>query len=220
MLATYDLERQPTTFDVVIWLVKAKSAGASAVSFINRDKIQVKKYSAAVAEQRFNNIVLPACELAGLPVVDGVGKMFTHLWVDCPNDPWKFFYSRKYDHTTVTIRDSFRNLHRNSNRPAWERFAKETGAIVIDDADKAPMSLSERWDLYQCRMNYFVDNGPAALCYFSDAPYVSMKWKLTQHHVNKTFFRPGYQFPWANRDQRLMWEDDTYENIKRAACGS
>ena len=212
MLATYDLEKQPTTFDFVTWLSIAMGNGATEVSFINRDKIQVKKYPKDVAEKRFKDILLPVCEIAGVPVVEGIGKSFPYFWSDCPRKPWKFKYQKKYDHRTVTIRDSFRNPHRNSNREAWECFAKDIGAVVIDDCDLKPIPLKERWDLYQCRMNLFVDNGPANLCYFSDAPYISMKFQPTPH-LEKIGFPKGAQIPWANKNQKLVWEDDTYENL-------
>jgi hypothetical protein len=195
-----------------VWLSIAKSAGATELSFVNRDRIQVKKYPSAVANARFERIVLPLCELSETPVVEGDGERFSYWWKDLPANPWKFPYRRKYEHTTVTIRDSFRNFHRNSNRPAWLRFAKETGAVVIDDADKVFMSIGERWDLYQCRMNFFVENGPTVMCWLSDAPYTAMNLKMTPHQEKMGFFE-GYQLPWANRNQKLVWKEDSFENI-------
>jgi len=216
VLATYDLETQPTTFDFVNWLVNALTHGATEVSFANFDRIQVKKYPAAVARQRFRNIVLQVCRIAGVPVLDGIGERFSYFWKDCPQNPWKFPYLKKYNHTTVTLRNYNRNPQRNSNVAAWRKFAAETGALVIEDYGITPIPLVDRWDLYQCRMNYFVDNGPAVLCYYSDAPYATFGWEMTPHLENMGFHK-GYQFPWANDNQRLIWADDTYENIKNFA---
>lgn len=216
MLAAYDLETQPTTFDFVNWLVNAMTHGATEVSFLNYERIQTKKYPAEVARERFRNILLPVCRLAGVPVSQGDGERFSYFWKDCPQDPCKFKYQKRYDHVTVTIRNYERNQSRNSNLTAWMLFAEENNAVVIYDYGTKPIPLLERWELYQCRMNYFVDNGPAVLCYYSDAPYLSFGWKMTPH-LEKQGFHEGYQFPWANHDQRLIWLDDNYENITNCA---
>lgn len=125
---------------------------------------------------------------------------------------------KKHDHVTVTLRDYERNPDRNSKRDAWMRFAKDVGAVVIDDYKHNPIPLVERWDLYQCQMNYFVDNGPAVLCYYSEAPYMTFGMKMTPH-LDAMGFYEGYQFPWANSQQRLIWAEDTYVNLKHFSGG-
>jgi hypothetical protein len=64
-------------------------------------------------------------------------------------------------------------------------------------------------------MNYFVANGPAALCHFSDYPYTSFMFgidvKLHARHQPV-----GSQLPWATKNQRFIWGPDHYEEIWKA----
>jgi hypothetical protein len=119
-----------------------------------------KDYTEETAKRRLQNIVHPIAELAGLEIVPADGKKK----VLCPHTLhavqliyrqqskiWKFPYEKKHDHITITIRDSWRNKHRNSNRPAWEEFkgwAEERGekVVVLEDQEENPISINDRWD--------------------------------------------------------------------------
>ncbi len=184
------------------------------------------------------NIVLPLAELADLKIVDPVGKkhiLSVHLMsgvIQCFRDfsqIWKFPYEKKHDHITVTIRDSWRNTHRNSNRKEWDKFiswAENQGekVVVLEDREEEPYTVKERWDLYQCKMNLGVSNGPMTLPILSDAPYIVFGYGngdqdiyvLGIHH----WMWKNHQHPWANANQKLVWKPDTFEAIVKSYAGA
>lgn len=229
----YDLERQPTTFDFANWVCIVKSNNFHE-AIIEGKKFKWKKdYSEETAQQRLEKIVYPIADLAGLKLVSpegrnpfccvhvlaGVNQVYRQF-----SKIWKFPYEKKYDHITVTIRDSWRNKHRNSNRAEWDKFiswAENRGekVVVLEDREKDPISVKDRWDLYQCRMNLFVPSGPAALCILSNAPYMIVGYPGNSHDVylqtiHHWLWRNA-QFPWANQNQKLVWKPDTFETIQK-----
>lgn len=242
-MAVYDLARKPTTFDFATWAVLAKTIGAEHVHFAYDGVIQDWKYGADVAWKRFGNIVLPICKMAGFSFSVGaldeggfsvshhygaVNKVFNkvgRLEKLVPTYEW-----HDKDYITVTIRKSIRNQWRDSNQKAWDKFADRVGkrVVVIPDAETSPFSvdLEYRMALYaHADMNLGVNNGPMALCHFSDAPYLTfMKIPDVGHeqarhlveHMNKGGFPPGTQFDHRHDKQLLVWQDDTYDNIMRA----
>lgn len=135
--------------------------------------------------------------------------------------------SREY--VTITIRKQPRNMERNSNVEEWMQFKKHLEQwhkviLIWDSEDKQQIGHKEaannilvRMSLYEgAKMNYFVPNGPAALCWYSDAPYMTFKMnKCDQEHMKKIKMSPGSQIAWANENQKLIWEDDTFENMKK-----
>lgn len=145
---------------------------------------------------------------------------------------WKFPYEKKHDHITVTIRDSWRNTHRNSNRKEWDKFiswAENAGekVVVLEDREENPYTIKDRWDLYQCKMNLGVSNGPMVMCVLSDAPHVIFNYGadhqdvyvLSIHH----WLWRNAQYPWANKKQKLVWKKDRFEDIVKvytAASGA
>jgi len=134
------------------------------------------------------------------------------------------------DYITVTLRKSIRNQWRDSNVKAWERFADKVGkkVVMVPDAETSPfqVDLEYRMALYaNADMNLGVNNGPMALCHFSDAPYITfMKIPDVGHeqaqalvkHMETVNFGPGSQFSFRHEKQLLVWQDDTYSNILRA----
>ena len=199
-----------------------------------------KDYSEETAQRRLKNIVHQVADLAGLELVenkpDDVGA--THLMsgvIQCYRQfshIWKFPYEKKHDHITVTIRDSWRNAHRNSNRKEWDKFiswAENAGekVVVLEDREKDPISVKDRWDLYQCKMNLGVSNGPMSMLCLSDAPYVICGYGNGNTDVYILgvwhWMWKNYQHPWANRNQRLVWKPDDFKTIQKtyvAASGA
>ena len=219
--AYYDLSVMPATYDFLTWVCNAKTLGATEVVFDVSKGFQKKKFSAGIARQMYENVLQPACELWGLPHSEGTngdstpGYFFSDLIETFENHgriagpQWPGELNVDY---TITIRDSIRNQHRNSNRAAWVRVADEISARIIDDAYTAPIDLKYRYCMYaSAKMNFFVTNGPMVLCAYSDAPYI-MFAKEPMVQQSWTGSR-GFQFPWANENQRIAWRDDTYENI-------
>lgn len=234
MIPAYDLERQPTTFDFATWACIVRSNGYDEACIVGNKFKYKKDYSEETAKRRLNNIVYPLADLAGLKLVEKGDKKqaySVHLMSGVQmcwrqfSQIYKFPYEKKHEHITVTLRDSWRNRHRNSNRSEWDKFiswAENNGETVkvLEDLEEDPISVKDRWDLYQCKMNLFVSNGPATLPILSDAPYLVFGYGnghqdvylLGIHH----WMWKNYQHPWANKNQRLVWKPDTFETIKKS----
>jgi len=235
-IATYNLEHQPTTFDFAIWLALVKSVGFRAVSFHGKSYKAKKDYPAETAQRRFEHILRPLCALADIPIVDGLGVfhqrglVINHMmaglreYYEKRGRVWKFPYSRRHDHICVTIRDSWRNRHRNSNRPAWDRFItwlQNHGerVVVLEDREADPIPIEQRWDANCCRLNLCTNGGPGALLICSDAPFLSFRWPgddqdrylQTQWHE----MDQGGQIAWNGPHQRLVWAPDDFEVLLR-----
>ena len=147
---------------------------------------------------------------------------------------------------TITLREAEEWPHRNSNIPAWLKFAhdlerqgervvfvRDTAKALepsLDDFEDCPVAscdLDKRMALYQlAKMNFFVANGPALLATYSLANYRTFVNLQPDGHAyvadTPTFWRtkhgvePGDQFPWALPNQRIVWSADTYEAISQA----
>lgn len=242
MIAVYDLKTMPTTFDFCVWAVMAKTSGAKAVHFIAHGPIADWKYPPTMAWKRFGNIVLPICQLADLPFTVGIpqaGEEFSYHYGSIEKlyreigkiHKLKQQYDIAPGYMTITLRNSFRNAHRNSNVEAWAKFkdyleASGNRVVVLPECEQAPLDVGYRMALYaNAQMNFGASNGPMALCHMSDAPYLTMNmcpvdptgkaYDLTEHHI-KTGFPPGSQFSFRNPDQLLVWKADTFENIVKA----
>lgn len=244
MQAIYDLTRYPTTYDFAAWACVAKTHGVETVHFIIDGPIAHWKYSEDIAWKRWATILLPICRLAGITYSVGgriPGPEFNYM-SGYVNQMYlqtgkleKLKPTIKTDHTgyvTITLRESFRNVHRNSNVPAWMAFkayleAKGMEVVVLPESENAPMNLEHRMALYcGAWMNLGVAQGPMALCVFSEAPYITLNQNpkdptgTAQYDMDKllikTGFPPGSQYAFRNERQILIWEPDTFENIVRA----
>jgi hypothetical protein len=231
-IATYNLECQPTTFDFAIWLALVKSAGFRSVSFHGRTFKAKRDYPVETAKRRFEHILKPLCRLADIPIVEGVGVfhrrglVINHMmaglreFYEKHGHIWKFPYQKRHDHVCVTIRDSWRNRHRNSNRRAWDRFMSwlenhRERVVVLEDRENEPISIEERWDANCCTLNMCTNGGPGSLLICSDAPFLSFGWPgndedrflQTQWHE----MEQGGQFVWNGLHQRLVWAPDDFD---------
>lgn len=240
----YDLSKMPTTFDFVAFAVNAKTLGAHQVHFAINGEIQSWKYPKDTAWKRFGNIVIPICRLAGLEYT--VGGMRDGMTCSYLNKDLIALYkqngrleqlkpTRKVEDTeyiTVTLRDSNRNVQRNSNMPAWTRFVETVRGrgmkvVVLAECEHQPIDIEHRFALYHnAQMNLGVSGGPMALCHHSSAPYITINMNppndgnaqydntrvLKAHGLD----HEGAQWPWRTARQILVWEPDSYENIIRA----
>lgn len=230
-IPAYNLEAQPTTFDFATWACIARSNGFTKAA-IKGTKFKYKKdYSDDTARRRLKNVVLPLAELAGLEIVEDGNTPLTHLMSGVQqcyrafSRIWKYPYEKKHDHLTVTIRESWRNTHRNSNRKEWDKFiswAENNGekVVVLEDREENPLSVKDRWDLYQCKMNLGVSNGPMILTVLSDAPHVILGYGNGDTDIYVLgvwhWLWKNAQYPWANRNQRIIWKPDTFETIQKS----
>ena len=241
MRAIYDLRKYPTTYDFAPWAVMARTCGAEHVHFIIDGPIAHWKYSEDIAWKRFASILLPICRLARLSYSVGaresgpefgyhggqVNELYRHEKRLVKLQPT--LTNADHGYITITMRESFRNKHRNSNKEAWARFgqylrAKGKEVIVIPECEDAPINLEHRMALYcGAEMNMGVAQGPMALCIFSDAPYITLNQNpkdtsgKAQYDIDrllvKTGFPPGSQYAFRTDRQILIWEPDGYENI-------
>lgn len=134
---------------------------------------------------------------------------------------------------TITLRQSQRDPGRNSDQAAWGAFALELAAqgyrvVTLFDSEVA-LSCGEgyaahdpdlRLALYErAAVNFLPTNGPAALAWFSSAPFIQFgcgepaaTWR--GHWKKYMALDPGDQLPWGRKDQRLVWTPDTAEAIR------
>ncbi len=225
MQAVYDLSRYPANFNFIEFLSAAKAYGATHIRF-DDSKGYKSKFSPEITKGRVNNILIPACALAGMTYDFGPGKgidpgyklpvVFKAYQETGTIGRLVSVLPRGTAKYTVTIRDYDRYPDRNSDRNAWEKFAKEVGAVVIDEYYKKPISLHERMALYAgADMNYFVGNGPASLCLFSHYPFV-MFMKTNYEELQQQGVPFGGQVPWMVDRQHFVWEQDDYYQISKA----
>lgn len=239
----YDLSKQPTTFDFATFAVLAKSQGFDHVHFIADQGMAGNKYSPSIGWRRFGNILIPLCALARMTYSVG-GKMsgatikhkigyVNKLYESTGKiEKLKPTYSLdKSEFVTITLRDSFRNEWRNSNKEAWAKFKKYLEAqgkrvVMLPECEHAPLDVEHRMALYSdATMNYGVNNGPMILCLLSDAPYIDINFspenktgdgydmkKLLDWHE----FPVGSQLSFKHDRQMIVYEPDTFENLVAA----
>jgi hypothetical protein len=212
------------------------------VRFAIPGEIAAWKYPKDVAWRRFGNILVPLCKLAGLDFTVGgkvEGPEFPYFYGDVDRLYTKLGHIAKFSsklepserepYVTITLRDSFRNTYRNSNREAWFKFAdwinaQGLDAEILDECETAPLDPEVRMALYAgARMNLGSSNGPMALCHFSDAPYLTFNMSPPQpagegDYDNDQMLRrqglsPGTQLSFHHDRQWLLWEPDDFETI-------
>ncbi len=244
MRAVYHLGKYPTTYDFASWACYARTMGEDHVHFIIDGPIAHWKYSEDIAWKRWATILLPLCRLAGLTYSVG-GVMQGNEYPYLPGKLNSLYKEKgsieklkstrdygKTGHVTITLRDSFRNRYRNSNREAWGRAEKWLSGkgyqvAVFPECEQSPIDLELRMSIYaSAQMNLGIANGPMSLCLFSEAPYISLNQtpevppgEVVQYDqkrlLEKQGFPPGSQFAFRNERQKLVYEPDSFENIVR-----
>lgn len=141
----------------------------------------------------------------------------------------------------VTLREADYYPERNSNLEAWKAWAAECGedVIFVRDTCKADEPFdgfetcpqASRDVLFRAALmdaakaNMFIGNGPSVLAIFGNRPFAFVKplvpnlptYKPGQIHWwrKKVGVDYGKQFPWSRADQRIIWEADNLEGIRR-----
>lgn len=227
----YDLGNRPASFDFVTCLATAIGMGCKHVRFVY-GAWKKKDYTVKQAEERWRSIVEPASALFGVGYSIGAryGIEVNHMIYAAINSykangrigkiavPCK---SRGY--VTVTLRKS-RNPARDSKEAEWRGFAAKCDrkVIFLADNEDSSLSLHDRMTIYAgAYLNMGVMNGPMTLCFHSDAPYLTMRaiggddcGSTSPAFSKGNGITPGFQFPWANANQRLGYLDDTLANIE------
>lgn len=149
---------------------------------------------------------------------------------------WK--QARKIDQkiVTITLRETFADVERNSRIEEWARFAgnldpqeyfpvfiRDTHAALTEDIPQlsgftffpeAPWNLALRMALYESSyLNMFVNNGPAALCSLNaKTRYLTFVYQSeSQFSCSRAYYKSagvevGGQFPGATVFQREVWD--------------
>jgi hypothetical protein len=235
--AVWDLAKRPTNFNFAAFLVIAKTHEVEHIHFKYEGVIQQKKYHESIAWSRFKHILEPLCDLAGVThekCPGGPDLTFGQEYGDVERTYrelgriWKYkplVDTGERNYVTVTIRESFRNEYRNSNKPEWMKFIDYLGkknVVVLPDCEGNPLPISERMSLYAyADMNISMGNGPLSLCSFSDAPYIIFypPWSHDPEGarldalLRDTGFPRWSQFSFKNDRQLNVWEPDSFENI-------
>jgi uncharacterized Rossmann fold enzyme len=143
----------------------------------------------------------------------------------------------------ITLREAAHWPERNSNLAAWCAFAKERHAeghqiVFVRDTEwaddpldgfvtigAAAKDLQLRAALYEsAHCNLFVANGPAALCIYSQTPFLMFK-SLTPGSAwvpgrpewwASDGIEVGGQLPWSLSTQRITWTNDDLASINKA----
>ncbi len=224
MIATYRLSKHLPSFEFFYWLVMVKADGASEIVFdISNPK--TRKFPLADLQRRFHSIIEPGPALAGLPYRFGSdatqldatasqliawynsGRRFERLKSVKPPTPCKY---------TVTIRENLAGARARDSGPAWRQFAKEIGAIVIEDYYREPTHLHNRMSLYAgAKMNFGVCNGPLALLSLTEYPVAMFVNTESARNSNTRWGSvPGENFPWMYENQRLVWKSDDLNSLR------
>lgn len=242
-IAVYDLAVMPTTFDFACYAVNAKTLGYEEIRFVVG--MAQWKYPAEIGWRRWANICIPMCRLAGLKFSVGAtleinGDILGYSTGDVERVYAKTGRIEKLKsvappahsgYVTMTMRESFRNKWRNSDRPEWAKIgtwlAKDLGeeVLVLEECESHPMALEQRMAIYSnAKMNLAVGNGPMVLCWLSEAPYLSFQlpkregrekdYDALVDQWNRMKFPVGSQCSWRNERQEIVWGPDDFETVK------
>lgn len=230
MLATFSLRdsKYAASWEFFFWMVRVQAEGASKIVFdiTNPKTLRLTREDIM---QRFHSILEPGPPLAGLksrlgtdatgwrgigmagPFLDwyNSSKTFKRLQTVKPPVPCDY---------TVTLRQN-KSLpkSRDSNVDAWRRFAEDIGAVLIDDYYIKPIHLHDRFALYAgAKMNFGVCNGPIATLSLTDYPMAMfVNCESARATQIRNGFPDGSKFPWMHDHQHLIWQEDTYDNLRR-----
>ena len=226
----YDLSNRPASFDVVTCISTAIALGCKHVRFVYGEGFKPKNYTLKQAEERWRSIVEPAAALYGLTysVGERKGVEVNHLLREAIKTHNRTGRIGKIpvacvakDYVTLTLRKS-RNPERDSNETESRKFAQrcDRKVIFVKDNEDSSLSLEDRMKLYAgAYMNIMVINGPATLCFHSNAPYICMRTigcersgSTSRSSSEANGIYPGFQFPWATERQQLSYLTDSAEN--------
>jgi hypothetical protein len=230
----------PTTYDFAVYAVMAKTLKYAEIRFVLG--MTEWKYPAEIGWRRWANICIPICKIAGIPFSAG-GMMpgdalgyatghIEHLYQKTKriSKLQSLYDYPKKGYVTITMRESFRNKWRDSNRKEWARFAEYLAKrgeelIVLEECENQPLAVEERMAIYSnAKMNLAVGNGPMVLCWLSEAPYLSFQLPKPLGHEkeydqlveqwNRMGFPVGSQLSFRNSMQEIVWGPDDFDLIK------
>ena len=230
----------PTTFDFAVYACIAKTLQYAEIRFI--PGMTEWKYPAEIGWKRWANICIPLCKLAGIPF--SVGTKLPGDTLGYATGHVEALFRKhgkvaklkptlelpKSGYVTITMRESFRNKWRDSNRPEWAKVAEYLAkrgeeVIVLEECERTPLDLEERMAIYcQAKMNLSVGNGPMVLCWLSEAPYLSFQmpkpvgfekeYAQLEEQWTRLGFPVGSQLSFRGPMQEIVWGPDDFDLIK------
>ena len=227
MIAAYRLRERLVGFEFFLWLVMVKAAGATEIVLDPSNPKTKNLWRPGSVAEKFSSVVVPGAALAGLPHrIDqhegGLNATPNQIvaWSRAGNTFDRMTSVKppaKCDYTVTLRKNRDGAVNRNSNEEAWRTFAKEIGAVVIEDYCDKPIHLHDRFALYAgAKMNFGVCNGPIFL--ISLTPYPVMQFVNSESARNaeaRWEVFPGQKYPWMLPHQNLIWEEDTLDNLRR-----
>jgi len=227
MIALYDMRHRPTTYDFFNWLVHVKLLGATEVAF-RIEPMNQGKWPVAESLKRFKNYIWPGCALADLPCkVSNHGEeigsvMMFDLLAELEKTGQELPRLRsvklpKKVRYTVTIRETFHNPHKNSDRDLWIKFADKIGAHIFEDDTRVRTDLHERVSYCAgAQMNFGVTNGPMSLLYYTAYPFtIFCDPEATKKSFGGHKIAPGDQIPFFLPRQKFVWQKPTLDDLMR-----
>ena len=117
---------------------------------------------------------------------------------------------------TVTIRQTDVIPQRNSApKELWLDFAKEIGAVVLEDFERKPIHLYDRMALYAgAEMNFFASNGPGVLCSFTEYPCMLFNTSHAAKELGRVGMHEPSKYPWMLENQTAIWGIATEESLR------
>lgn len=228
----------PTTYDFAVFAVIAKTMMYSEVRFVTLGMADWK-YPVDIGWKRWANICIPICKLAGLPFSAGddfggdtigygtghVEQMYRKVGKISKLKSVYDYPDKGY--VTITMRESFRNKWRDSNRPEWAKVAEYLAKrgekiVVLEECENQPLAVEERMAIYaNAKMNLAVGNGPMVLCWLSDAPYLTFQlpngpkdeYDALVAQWGRLGFPVGSQLSFRNSMQEIVWGPDDADLI-------
>lgn len=155
----------------------------------------------------------------------------TKIQVECMKEGYRLKFpgrvpARDNKLVTITLRECDHWPQRNSNKQAWLNVARRLRAqgwdvFIVFDANHVPLSMHDRATFYMAAAcNMFVSNGPAWFALALDAPVLMMRPSTDgiMNTCSTEFFDhigipKGGQIPGCGNHQRLVWRDDSEEEI-------
>ncbi len=123
----------------------------------------------------------------------------------------------------VSLRRMTTTYHHGRNSgPDWERWAADHEAFIVEDYDQKKIPVDDRVAYYElASLNMGINSGLMALNILSLRPYLCLKmvnesYKVTSTKYLKSIgFQVGSVMPWADRTQKIIWNDkDDYQTIE------
>jgi len=228
LIARYPCATELNTFDFFGWQAQVAAMGATEIVFDTSHGFGPSIWPPEVQRRRFDTIIAPGPAMLGIPSREGTdGEQlassrfrylcdFADMHPDFPRLRSVSTPARGIKYT-VTLRNQAKSRHRNSNAPAWRIFAKEIGAVVIEDFDDKPIHVHERMSLYAgAEMNFGITCGPLVMCSLSAYPCAlfGFGWEWGNGFLEKAGLRYGQQMPWMGKNQFAVWDRDHLDTIR------